>query len=87
MTDKCTPQLYDKSPPAAIKKAIRKRISADAFSAAGFAVMACLLVPPAWVWRFKFRIVQLRIGLRYSFIVCAIAFWPVFRRELVCGGA
>ena len=32
MTDKCTPQLYDKSPPAAIKKAVRKRFSADAFA-------------------------------------------------------
>ena len=32
MINKNTPQFYDKSPPAAREKAIRKRVSADAFS-------------------------------------------------------
>ena len=36
MTAKYTPQLYVKSPPAARKKAIRKRVSADAFSRRAF---------------------------------------------------
>ena len=58
MTDKCTPQLYNKSPPAAIKKAVRKRFSADAFSRRALLWRRVFLVPPVWVRRFKFRIVR-----------------------------
>ena len=56
------------------KKAIRKRVSADAFSRRAFLSLSIFLVPPVWKRRFEF-------------IVCAVAFRSVFRRELVCGGA
>ena len=56
------------------KKAIRKRVSADAFSRRAFLSLRIFLVPPVWKRRFEF-------------IVCAVAFRSVFRRELVCGGA
>lgn len=68
------PQHCNESPPAARKKAIRKRVSADAFSRRAFLSLRVFLVLPVWKRRFEF-------------IVCAVAFRSVFRRELVCGGA
>ena len=72
--NKNMPQPCNKSPPAARKKAIRKRVSADVFSRRAFLSLRVFLVSPVWKRLFEFT-------------VCAVAFRSVFRRELVCGGA
>ena len=52
--NKTLSQLYNESPPAAIKKAIRKRVSADAFSRRAFLSLHVFLVFPVWKRRFEF---------------------------------
>ena len=46
MTNKNMPQLCNESPPAARKKAIRKRVSADAFLRRAFLSLRVLLFRP-----------------------------------------
>ena len=72
--NKTMPQLYNERPPAAKKKAIRKRVSADAFSRRAFlSLRIFFLVPPVWYSGFIVPFERLCFGC--------------FRRELVCGGA
>ena len=52
--NKTLSQPYTESPPAAIKKAIRKRVSADAFSRRAFLSLYVFLVLPVWKRRFEF---------------------------------
>ena len=73
ITKKNMPQPCNESPPAARKKAIRKRVSADAFSRRDFLSLRVFLVPPVWYSGF---IVRLSGCISVD-----------FRRELVCGGA
>ena len=58
-----------------MKKAIRKRVSADAFSR-----RALLLLH-------NFRCFARLETARFEFTVRLVSFRSVFRRELVCGGA
>ena len=67
-------QPCNESPPAAREKAIRKRVSADAFSRRAFLSLRVFSS-------------SARLGTAVLFTVCSIAFRSVFRRELVCGGA
>ena len=52
--NKTMPQPCNESPPAARKKAIRKRVSADAFSRRAFLSLHVFLVLPVWKRRFEF---------------------------------
>ena len=54
--NKTLSQPYNESPPAAMKKAIRKRVSADAFSRRVFLPLRVFLVPLVWERRFDFAV-------------------------------
>lgn len=58
--NKTMPQLYNERPPAAKKKAIRKRVSADAFSRRAFLSLRVFLVLPVWKRRFGLLFERLR---------------------------
>ena len=54
--NKNMPQPCNESPPAARKKAIRKRVSADAFSRRAFLPLRVFLVSLVWERRFDFAV-------------------------------
>jgi len=57
------PQLYNESPPAARKKAIRKRVSADAFSRRAFLSLRVFLFRPFENGGLSSSFVRLHSGL------------------------
>ena len=73
ITNKICRSPATKACPPREKKAIRKRVSADAFSRRTFLSLRVFLVPPVWYSGF---IVRLSGCISVD-----------FRRELVCGGA
>ena len=72
-SNKNKPQPCNESPSAAMKKAIRKRVSADAFSRRAFLSLRVFLVPLVWERRFKFIVwaVAFRLFLGVSLSAAA----------------
>lgn len=60
--NKTLSQPYNESPPAAMKKAIRKRVSADAFSRRAFLSLRIFSCAARLVQRFELSFERLRFG-------------------------
>ena len=67
------PQLYNESPPAARKKAIRKRVSADAFSRRAFLSLRVFLFRPFGNGGLILPFERLRFGLFFGVSLSAAA--------------